>query len=334
MIMRKTFRSVLAKDILRYIHLKQALGRQFDNASSVLLSLDRFLSDLGKPSADLTPETFQQWGQTLEPLSSNTKLARMRVVRNFCIYRRRMAPDCFVPDPSQFPKACPLLRPYIVSEVEVARLLGHCDAMPENPARSPLRWAGTRLAIILLYTTGIRRGELFRLKPQDYDVSNHTLLIEASKFHKSRLLPLPDDVAREIDKHLQARRAAYPSALVTEPLLWSPYSGDRAYTGTRLQSNLRILFDRAGIKTTEGQRPRVHDFRHGFAVNALIRWYRAGMDVQAKLPLLATWLGHISILSTYHYLHFVEDLRSVADSRFLDSYGSVVVPESKTGVDQ
>jgi integrase/recombinase XerD len=169
MIMQKTFRSALAKDILRYIHLKQALGRRFENASSVLLSLDRFLSDLGKPSADLTPERFQRWGQTLEPLSSNTKLDRMRVVRNFCIYRRRMAPDCFVPDPSQFPKARPLLRPYILSEVEVARLLGHCDALPDNPARSPLRWAGTRLAIILLYTTGIRRGELFRLKPQDYD---------------------------------------------------------------------------------------------------------------------------------------------------------------------
>ena len=104
MIMRKTFRSALAKDILRYIHLKQALGRRFENASSVLLSLDGFLSDLGKPPADLTPERFQKWVQTLEPLSSNTKLARMRVVRNFCIYRRRMEPDCFVPDPSQFPE--------------------------------------------------------------------------------------------------------------------------------------------------------------------------------------------------------------------------------------
>src|ERR1700733_2878902 len=90
----------------------------------------------------------------------------------------------------------------------------------------PLRWAGTRLAIILLYTTGIRRGELFRLKPQDYDAGNHTLLIQASKFHKSRLLPLPGDVAREVDKHLHARRVAYPSALVTEPLLWTPYSSD------------------------------------------------------------------------------------------------------------
>ena len=65
MIMQKPFRSALAKDILRYIHLKKALGRQFEHASSVLLSLDRFLSDLGKPAADLTPDRFQGWGQSL-----------------------------------------------------------------------------------------------------------------------------------------------------------------------------------------------------------------------------------------------------------------------------
>ena len=64
--------------------------------------------------------------------------------------------------------------------------------------------------------------------------SAHTLLIRASKFHKSRLLPLPDDLAKEVDRHLKARCEAYPSALETEPLLWSPYSGDRAYTGARL----------------------------------------------------------------------------------------------------
>jgi integrase len=334
MSMQKAFRSALAKDILSYIRVKQTLGRSFENASSVLLSLDRFLVNLGKPSADLTPERFQRWGQTLEPLSSNTKLARMRIVRNFCIYRRRVAPGCFVPDPSQFPKACPLLRPYILSEVEVARLLRLCDALSEDPARSPLRWAGTRLAIILLYTTGIRRSELFRLKPQDYDAGNRTLLIQDSKFHKSRLLPLPDDLAKEIDKHLQARGAVYPSALVNEPLLWSPYGRDRAFTGTWLRSNLQILLDRAGIKKPDGRRPRIHDFRHGFAVNALIRWYRAGVDVQVKLPLLATWLGHVSIFSTYHYLHFVEDLRLAADSRFCDSYGSVVVPAANNGVAQ
>jgi hypothetical protein len=66
----------------------------------------------------------------------------------------------------------------------------------------------------------------------------------------------------------------------------------------------------------------------------LIRWYRAGLDVQAKLPLLATWLGHVSIFSTYYYLHFVEDLRSLANSRFTESYGGLVAPFEERGIDR
>jgi integrase/recombinase XerD len=329
MISRYSLQSAIAEDIRRYVALKQALGHSFEKASSILLHLDRFLFGL---KTELTPETFQKWCLALEHFSSNTRLSWMRVVWNFCLYRKRMSPECFVPDPGLFPKARPVVRPHIFSEKEVGLLLGHCDAQLENPARSPLRWAGTKLAIILLYTTGVRRGELFRLTPQDYDPNTHTLLIKASKFHKSRLLPLPGDVAGEVDRFLQARCAAHPSASTTAPLLWSQWSRDQAYTGTRLAMNLRILLDSAGIKKADGGRPRVHDFRHSCAVNALIRWYRAGVDVQAKLPLLATWLGHVSILSTYYYLHFVEELRSAANNRFADSYADLIVPAPPKGV--
>jgi len=190
-----------------------------------------------------------------------------------------------------------------------------------------------RLAIVPLYTAGLRRGEFIRLKLRDYDPYAKTLLIQTSKVHKSWLLPLPDDVAKEVERFLKARRAAYPSALDTEPLIRSPYGPRRSYTGERLYANLRILFARADIQTADGRLPRVHDSRHSCAVNALIRWYRAGVDVEARLPLLATWLGHASILSTYHYLHFVEDLRLAANSRFMDSYGGTIVPARQKGGD-
>jgi integrase/recombinase XerD len=328
---RSGFPSAIAADILRYIAIKQALGCRFASISDTLFKLDQFLSRLANPPGDLTPETFRQWTQTLEPLSANTRLARMRAVRNFCIYRRRTAPECFVPDPTQFPKAHVAVRPHIFSDSEVANLLGHCEALSEDLARSPLRWATTRLAIVLLYTTGLRRGELIRLRIRDYDACTQTLMVRASKFHKSRLLALPADIANEVERFLKARDAAYPSALDTAPLLRSPYGPDQSFTGERLYVNLRLLFARAGITTANGRLPRVHDFRHSFAVNALIRWYHAGVNVEARLPLLATWLGHVSILSTYHYLHFVEDLRSAASSRFLDSYGGVIAAAGQQG---
>ena len=101
--MQDTFRSGLANDALRYIALKQTLGRRFENSIRVLANLDAFLLGFGNPPVDLTAATFGKWMQTLSHLSANTKLARMRVARNFCIYRRRLVPACFIPDPCLFP---------------------------------------------------------------------------------------------------------------------------------------------------------------------------------------------------------------------------------------
>jgi len=325
---KDTFHSCLAPEMLRYISLKQALGRRFDTASCILLRLDRFLCSLGKPSPDLSAETFKQWCRTMESLSANSKLARIRVVRNFCLYHRRTAPACFVPDPTQFPQAGPRLTPYIFSESEVARLLSHSDAIPDS-VRSPLRGAATRLAIILLYTAGLRRGELLRLSAQDYDASAQTLLIRASKFHKSRLLPLAADVAKEVTEFLELRATVNPSLPATAPLIWNPYCGGRAYCGTQLRKNLHILLNLAEIEKPDGRLPRIHDFRFSFAVNALVRWYRNGADVQAKLPFLAAYMGHVSVLSTYYYLHFVAPLRSLASRRFADSYGGLATAISE-----
>jgi integrase/recombinase XerD len=322
------FQSSLAPEMVRYIALKQALGRSFKTSSAILLTLDRFLCTLGMPSPDLTAETFKRWCQTLESLCTTVRLAQMRVVRNFCLYRRRTAPACFVPDPTQFPHARPAVTPYIFSDLEVARLLSYSTVIA-NSVRSPLRRAATRLAIILLYTTGLRRGELLRLSAQDYDAAAQTLLIRASKFHKSRILPLPGDVAAEVARFLKERRAVRPPLPAAAPLIWSPHGGGRAYSSKQLTHNLHILLKHAGIEKPDGRLPRIHDFRFSFAVNALIRWYHNGVDVQAKLPFLAAYLGHVSVLSTYYYLRLVEPLRTLASTRFAEAYGGVITASSE-----
>lgn len=179
---------------------------------------------------------------------------------------------------------------------------------------------------MLLFTTGLRRGELLRLNVGDYDSREGTLLIRASKFHKSRLLPLPDDVRHEVDHYLAVRRRRFLPTAPDTPLLWNTFGGGRAYTPDSLGTGLKQLLQRAKIQAPGGRLPRVHDYRHSFAVNALIRWYRQGADVQAKLPLLAAYMGHVSVLSTYYYLHFVEPLRTLASRRFAEHYGRLVTP--------
>lgn len=325
-----SFQSSLKADLIRYISLKQALGRQFKTTTYVLHRLDRFLCTLARPSPDLTEETFRRWSQSMQSVSANTRLARMLIARNFCLYRRRTVPTCFVPDRSQFPQAHPRSQPYILSDDQVARILNCCKTVPES-VRSPLRRASTRLAVVLLYTTGLRRSELLRLSPADYDRSAQTLLIRNSKFHKSRLLPLPTDVSKEVESYLRLHHN-YQDPRAAEMLLFcNPCRGGLAYSGTQLRVNLRLPLKAAGVRKPDGRFPRIHDFRFSFAANALVRWYRSGADVQAKLPLLAAYMGHVSILTTYYYLRFIEPLAALASAAFAKNYGSLIQPSDRKG---
>ena len=194
------FASVLGALIRRYLDLKRALGRCADSLQYVLAQLDRFLAF--HQATDLNQETFTAWCCSIAHLATNTRRQWMRIVYHLCLFRRRYEPGCFVPDPSQFPPVQPWPRPHIFSEGEIARLLLASDALKPN-APSPLHRPVARLAITLLYTAGLRRGELARLTLGDYDTAEHLLLIRETKFYKSRLVPLSADAVVEIDRYLE-----------------------------------------------------------------------------------------------------------------------------------
>jgi integrase len=312
--------SRLGPAIERYVTLKQALGRQYAAERWMLGHVDRFLT---ARDADLTADTFAAWCLTLQHLTTGTRRRRMQVVRNVCLYRRRQEPTCFVPDDRLFPPTHHAIRPYLFTDEDIRRLLTAASALRPS-LTSPLRRENVRLAIVVLYTTGLRRGELVSLTLSDYDAGQRTLLIRESKFHKSRVVPLSRDGAGEIDRLLEHRRTQRLPLTPDSHLLWNRSRGGNAYTGAGLHHVLHTLFRSTQIRTEHGRVPRVHDFRHAFAITALLRWYRAGVDVQAKLPLLATYMGHVSIVSTAYYLQFVEPLAAAASERFAGHRGALV----------
>jgi integrase/recombinase XerD len=321
------FTSLMAPHIERYLALKQALGREYEGVRRVLAHLDQFVTIHG---GDLTSDTFAGWCLTLQHLASGTRRNRMQIVRNFCLYRRRTQPASFLPDTRLFPPRHQLVRPHLFTNVEVVGLLAAISALPSAPT-SPFRRQNLRLAIVLLYTTGLRLGELVRLTLGDYDPREQTLLIRESKFPKSRIVPLSTDGTREIDHYLAARRTRQIAILPESPLLWHYTRCGTAYTGTGLGNAIRRLLRAAQIRTDTGRLPRVHDFRHTFALQALLRWYRNGVDVQAKLPLLATYMGHVSIASTEYYLKFVEPLGVSASERFARHCVGLVTTQVSVG---
>lgn len=318
---RPPFTSVVGPSITAYLQLKEALGRQYAAERAILRALDTFLTGA---HGDLTAATFAAWNATLERLTSGVRRNWLRVARNLCLFRQRTQPGVFVPDVFGFPTPHQPGPPYIFTSAEIARLLQIADGLVATP-RSPLRSETFRLAIVLLYTTGLRRGELARLTIGDYDAQDQTLLVRESKFHKSRCLPLSSDGQRELHTYLRARQRHHLPLAPSSALLWNrSRRGGRPYTGEALWCGLRALFTAADICTPTGGRPRVHDIRHTFAVHALLRWYEDGADPQAKLPFLATYMGHISPISTAHYLPFVSALAEAASARFLRTCGALV----------
>lgn len=313
--------SVLGSVITRYVELKRALGRQYSAEGRILQSLEKFIRQSG--SLDLTQETFVSWCSTLEHLAAGVRRNHMRVVRNLCLYRRRTEPSCFVPDRIFFPSPHQSVQPYIFSESEIAQLLRETQNLP-RAWHLPIRPETFRLAVVLLHTTGLRRRELLRLKIGDYDPREHTVLIRETKFYKSRYLPLSADAAQEVERYLKSRQDHKLSTSPETPFMWSGLEEGRSYTGVGFGNVMRRLLKAAGISKHDGRPPRVHDFRHSFAVHALLRWYRAGVDVQAKLPLLATYMGHVSVASTQYYIQFVESLSAAASTLFEKRYGKLL----------
>ncbi|MHC4492516.1 MAG: tyrosine-type recombinase/integrase [Planctomycetota bacterium] len=312
---RRSFTSSLGPLLARYLRLNEALGRKYALERDVFVHLDRFLAAQPPDKSDLTAETFALWCATLAHVKPGVRRHRMRTVRRLCRYRQRSEPSCFVPDPHTFPRPYAPRPPHFFTEQEILRILRATDHLRSSPT-SPLRREGYRLAVVLLHTTGLRRGELMRLTLDDYDPGERTLHIRVTKFHKSRIVPLSRDAAREMDAYLRARRRlpCSPGA----PLLCFRRRGIQPYAGDGLGAGLQQLFQAAGVRTAAGRVPRVHDLRHSFALNALLRWYRAGTDVQARLPALAVYMGHVSIVSTQYYLAFLEPFAEAVSERFAD----------------
>ena len=109
-----------------------------------------------------------------------------------------------------------------------------------------------------------------------------------------------------------------------QALLCNRSRGWRPYTGTGLCYGIAQLFERAGVRDEQGRRPCIHDLRHSFAVQALTRFYSHGEAVRSRLPHLALYMGHVSIVSTAYYLHFVPTLAALASERFAQQCGHVI----------
>ena len=303
----------------RYLSSRHALGRGSRLDEYVLRRLRRYLARTGHD--DLNATSFAAWRRRLRHCGHNTQVDWAMMTYRFCHYRRRRESRCFLPQRWALGRHRPYPLPTPIEPDQVRRLLDFISGLQPGPGR-PLSSAARRLAVVLMYTAGLRRGEAARLQMQDVDAENGVLRIQESKFHKSRWVPLSSTATRELRRYLQLRAAVVPRAAHNTMLLCSRVG--HGYTVEGLSNAVRIVMHSSGIWATAPRVPRVHDFRHAFAVAALNRWYEDGCEVQSELPKLSMYMGHVSIASTTYYLRFMPAVVALASDRFADACGDLI----------
>ncbi len=302
-----------------YLSTRHALGRAYEKEEWLLGRLRKYLARRG--ATDIDQALFDQWRRQFRRSSVRTRVKYEITVYNFCRYRRRSDPRCFLPDRLALTRPRPSPLPTLIDRDEVAQLLAYVSKLPLM-TQYPLRPAVLRLAIVLLYTAGLRRGEVARLTLGDVDAGAGVLRIRESKFHKSRWVPLSRTATQELRNFLVTRHAIAPDFSPAAPLLCSKHG--QPYSGPVLSNSLTRVMVCSGIWSGTPRHPRVQDFRHSFAVAALLRWYEADADVQSNLPKLALYMGHVSIVSTAYYLRLMPAVIAQAGKRFAHAYGDLV----------
>jgi integrase len=302
----------LARVVADYVALKQALGMRFRTEARILTAFSRALGDVELP--EVTPEAVQTYLAGSGPVTTfwHRKYEALTGFYRFAVGRGYAARS---PLPTTVPKRPAPFVPYLYRPEEVQRLLAATDRL-DSAAPGTLPSATFRTLLLLLYGTGLRLGEALALTVADVDLPGRVLTVRVGKFYKTRLVPVGPQLTQVLAAYAQVRgRFPRPSGMASAFLaLCTGHPLPRH----RAERTFQRLRERAGVRREDGARyqPRLHDFRHCFAVRRLVAWYQAGADVQRLLPHLATYLGHADIAATQRYLTLTPELLHAASARF------------------
>ncbi len=317
-----TFTSPLACEIDRFLQYKRTAGCKYLREESELRHLDRFLRSYPARNPFITLDVVRAYVIDGGPHSESTRLNRLCLIRQLCRFLAAENPRHTIP-PERFLGI--YRRPYlqrVLTRAEGKQFLAAClrfRTLPRLPMRSMVH--GT--AIMLLYLAGLRRGEVLHLTIGDVDLAKRLLCVRETKFGKSRLVPITSDVARRlcecsrcVQRHLGTRPRNAP---------FFPGPRGKPIGKTVLgRSFQRILLSSGIMCEGAAGRPRLHDLRGTFAVHRLLLWYEQGADLDAKLPLLSTYLGHVGLEGTQKYLQLTRDLVGEVTRRHQAHFGHLI----------
>jgi integrase/recombinase XerD len=289
--------NTLREDIEEYLAMRRALGFKLKTHGKFLNNFADFFDR--KNAEVVTTQIAVEWAE--QAASSHSRSQRLSYLRAFARYRSASDPRTEIPPDNLYPYRPKRAKPYIYSDDDVKELLDVACKLP-----NPFRAETYRTLLGLLAVTGLRIGEALGLQLRNVDLIEGILIVEATKYSRSRILPLHDSTRKELLAYSKCRAEFLKGK--SAPHFFISLTGNqldkamvhRTFYALSQQTGLR----KAGAKTG----PRIHDFRHSFAVKNMLKWYRCGANVEQRLPVLSAYLGHVHVSDTYWYLTGVPEL--------------------------
>lgn len=310
-------RSALGPLMAQLIQEKRAAGYGYIPQSYCLDDLDRFLAQEGLIRIELPKDLARRWCAKRVHECASTHRSRIYVLRQLAEFLGRRGYPAWSPDPKLTTIPRYDFVPHIFSVEEVGKLFAAADALDHGA------WSLRHLIMPeifrVLYGCGLRAGEALDLTVGDVDLNEGVLTIRQGKFRKDRLVPLAPSLRDRLRRYADRMGDRAPEAIFFPGRAGGPCGKSTLY------DTFRGLLWKAGIAHGgRGRGPRLHDLRHTFAVHCLVRWYRRGDDLNARLPVLATYLGHQGLDGTQRYLRLTAEIFPELTARLQDRFGSLI----------
>ncbi|MFQ5550360.1 MAG: tyrosine-type recombinase/integrase [Gemmatimonadales bacterium] len=316
------FTSILGPLFQDFLLDKRSRGFRYTREAYHLLQLDRFLETAGLNQVALPAPLLEQWLAKTTHRKPSTHRHRLIVARQFAAFLQLRGYPAHHPMLPWTPKKETHSASRIFSRKEIGAILAAADQLPFNHL-TPLRHLVVPELFRVLYGCGLRVGEACRLTVADVDLNAAVLTVRQGKFRRDRLVPFAPSLQRRLMQYTNALGPRAP----TEPFFPTPRG--KHYGNHGIYDIFRQLLVHACIvHGGRGRGPRLHEIRHSFAVHRLEQWYRAGADLNARLPLLSVYLGHQSMVGTQAYLQLTQTIFTDLASHLDAAYGCVIPGEN------
>lgn len=305
--------STLRQAVQDYLTLRRALGYKLKHYDSQLFDFVAYLERTG--TSVITTAAAMEWACLSAEASVITKAMRLSVVRKFAEYVRALEPRTELPSSALLPHPKQRPTPRLYKQEQIQALMSAAREL-----KGSLMGDTYATLIGLLAVAGLRLGEAINLDRSDINMRDGLLVIRHGKFGKSREIPLHRTTVAALQAYAAKRDLVIPRP--RSPSFFLSRAGTRLFVAN-VDFNFPRLLRRIGLPDQARHRPRIHDLRHTFAVQAFIDWYKTGANVQALLPILSTYLGHADPSDTYWYLTAVPELVVFAAERLEKNLGGL-----------